>query len=147
MAARCSPRNGLAVKPSARKGLLLALLGLLVVAGVAWQAWRLAQPRIYTLKSATITKMDAERRTGEVEFVHPKSGQTMRVTAANIPPDCEISINGVPATLADVRVGDTVAVHGTLYADQTVKPDWVRVKRAAATTQPASASAPAGDQP
>lgn len=135
------------MKSSAKKGLLLAILGVVVVGGVAWQAWRMAKPRAYTLKSATITKMDAERRTGEVEFVHPKTGQTMRVTAANIPPECEVRINGVPATLADVRVGDTVAVHGTLYYDQTVKPDWVRVTRPVAATQTAPASAPAGDQP
>lgn len=135
------------MSPTARKSLLLVLLGIVVVGAVAWQAWRLAQPRVYTLKSAIITKMDAERRTGEVEFVHPKSGQTMRVTATAIPADCEISINGVPATLADVRVGDVVAVHGTVYSDQTVKPDWVRVRRNMESTQPATASAPASDKP
>ena len=135
------------MKPVATKGLLLALLGVIVVGGIAWQVWRLSRPRIYTLKFATITKMDAAQRTGEVEFVHPKSGQTMRVTAANIPAECEVSINGAPAMLADIRVGDTVSVHGTLYADQSVKPDWIRVKRSTDTTQPATATSPAREKP
>lgn len=135
------------MKPATTKGLLLALIGLIVLGGVSWQVWRLTRPRDYTLKSATITQIDAARRTGEVEFVHPKSGQTMRVTANYIPPECEITINGEPATLADVRVGDTVAVHGTAYADNTVKPAWVRVKRTTGATQPATASSPAGNKP
>ena len=131
------------MKPVTQKALILTVFGL-VVAGLAiWQVRRLAQPREYDLKSATVTKLDAAKRSGEIEFVHPKSGQAMTVTAKEIPADCQISINGNPATLADVRVGDTVGVRGLIYADHTVKPQRIRVTRAEAATQSAPATAPA----
>jgi hypothetical protein len=131
----------------ARKAVILTLFGVIVVALAAWQVRRLAQPHEYELKTATVTKFDAAQRSGEIEFIHPKNGQAMTVTAKDIPPDCLVLINGVQATLADVRVGDTVAVRGLIYADQSVKPQRIRVTRPETTTQSAPATAPATPKP
>jgi hypothetical protein len=126
---------------------MLTVFGVIVVAAAAWQVRKLAQPREYELKSATVTKFDAVQRTGEIEFIHPKSGQAMTVTAKDIPPDCVVLINGAQGTLADVRVGDTVAVRGLIYADHSVKPQRIRVTRPETTTQTAPATAPAALKP
>jgi hypothetical protein len=135
------------VTPVARKALFLTVFGVIVVAAVAWQVRRLAQPREYELKTATVIKFDAAQRSGEIEFIHPKSGQAMTVTAKDIPADCLVLINGKPGTLADVHVGDTVAVRGLIYADQSVKPQRIRVTRPETATQSAPATASATPKP
>lgn len=124
-----------------RKAALLIVLAVAVIAGVGVYARRLAQPREFEIKSATITKLDFERRgdeitaaRGEIEFVHPKSGQTMTV-AGVIPSDCPIQVDGAPGRLADLRVGDRIAARGTLGLDRSIRPQWVRV-------QPPTATAP-----
>ena len=132
--------------PKARKAILLVVIGVVVLAAVWWQVWRQTRPRIYLLKAATITKLDPLARTAEIEFTHPKSGRTMRVPSS-IPADCQIYINDTPATLTDLRVGDSVSGQVVIYYDQSVKPNWVRVKRPAADSAPASAPAEATRQP
>lgn len=130
---------------TARKRVALWIsLGAVAVVAIAWQAARWAQPREYELKSAVVTRLDATTRSGEIQFIHPKSGRTMIVAADHIPEDCEILINGTKATLADVRVGDHVAVRGLVNPrDRAVMPYWVHVTRSegtptsgAATTRP-----------
>ena len=138
---------GRIVTPVARKALMLSVFGVIVVAAAAWQVRRLAQPREYEAKFATVTKFDAAQRSGEIEFIHPKNGQVMTVTAKDIPPDCVVLINGTQGTLADVRVGDTVAVRGLIYADHSVKPQRIRVTRPETATQSAPATAPATPSP
>jgi hypothetical protein len=129
------------VTSAARKTLIVTLIGVAVTAVVAWQVVALLQPRKYAIESATIISLDPQTRRGEIAFVHPKSGSTMTV-AGQIAPDCEITINGVPAALQDLRVGDTVAVSGTVYADHTVRPDWVRVRRDPPAATPDHGAAP-----
>lgn len=116
-------------------GIVVVLIGLLV-----WQAIRMTRPRQYTLENATITRLDLATREGEIEFVHPKSGRTIPVTG-QIPPDCPITIDGKPADLADVRVGDKVSVCGLIYVDYSLKPLWVHVTRTGATSQPTTSPA------
>lgn len=118
------------------------MLGLLVATLVTWEALGWAAPREYEVPSATVTKLDLAKRTAEIEFVHPKNGRMIAV-AGSIPRDCTIYIDDKLAQLDDVRVGDSVAVRGMIYADHTVRPNWVRVKRGLAATQPASPAAPA----
>ena len=131
------------MKPGARKALILTVFGVIVAAFVIWQVRRLTQPREYDLKSATVTRLDAAHRSGEIEFIHPKSGRAMKVTATNIPADWVVTVNGTPATLADVHVGDKIAVRGLVYVDQTVKPQWIRVTRGEATTRAVAETGPA----
>lgn len=121
-----------------RKIAVIVGLGVLVVAVLAWQVARLTRPRPFQLQSARITKLDLVTRSGEVEFVHPKSGRTTTVAARNIPADCTITIDGTRADVGDLRVGDTVAIRGLFYpADQSARPQEIRVTR-----PPASAPAP-----
>jgi hypothetical protein len=139
--------DGVDVKPAARKALILGGVAIIVIAGLAAYARHLTRPREYELKSATITSLEFERQgerivsaRGVLEFVHPRSGQTMSVTGT-IPADCPIFVDGAPAQLPDLRVGDQVAVRGTVFADRTITPQWVRVQRSSAARQD-SASAP-----
>jgi hypothetical protein len=134
------------VKPAARKALILCGLAVTVAAGLAVYARHLARPREYELKSATIIKLEFQCQNerivsarGVLEFVHPKSGQAMSVTGT-IPADCPIFVDDAPAQLSDLRVGDQVAVRGTVFADRSITPQWVRVQRSAAAREtPASA--------
>ncbi len=118
-----------------RRTVLLIALGVAVIAGVGLYARKLARPRAFEIKSATITKLDFERHgdeitaaRGEIEFVHPKSGQKMTV-AGVIPADCPVQVNGVAGRLADLHVGDRIAARGTLGLDRSVRPQWVAVQR------------------
>jgi hypothetical protein len=136
------------VTPTTRKIALLVGLGALVVALLAWQIVRLTRPRPFHLQSARITQLDRATRSGELEFVHPKSGRTTTVTARNIPADCAVSIDGVRADLSDLRVGDIVAVRGLFYpADQSARPQEIRATRPPATAPSVPAAAPVAGTP
>ncbi len=131
-----------------RKAALLIVLAVAVIAGVGLYARKLARPREFELKSATITKLDFEYQNaaviaarGEIEFVHPKSGQKMTVSGL-IPADCPILVNGEPGRLAELHIGDRIAARGTLALDRSIRPQWVSVQRDAAASQPGAVTAP-----
>lgn len=133
---------------TARKIALLVVLAVIGLGLVAWEMTRLMRPRAFNVRSATITRIDPARRSGEVEFIHPKSGQLTIVAAENIPEDCEIEIDGHPATVDDVRVGDTVAITGMFYPqNQSAVPRSIHVTRMNAATQPTSAATVPSTQP
>lgn len=131
---------------------LLLVAGVLVVVlgmGV-WQAYRaLPKPQVREISSATITAVDAAARTATIKFTHPKSGQEMELSGVALP-DCRVYVNNQPAEMTDVRVGDQVAVRGTVYTFPTVRveAEWVKVIRPGPATQPAPQSpAPAAATP
>jgi hypothetical protein len=116
-----------------RKIVVFVGLGVLVAAVLAWQIARIMWPRPYRLQAARITKLDLATRSGEIEFVHPKSGHTTTV-AATIPAECTIWFDGTRADLADLRVGDTVAVRGVYYpASESARPLEIWATRQPAT--------------
>jgi hypothetical protein len=120
----------------------------MVVALLGWQLVRLTRPRPFTIKSAKITKLDVAARSGEIEFTHPKSGCPTTVEARNIPPECEITVEGRPADVTALRVGDTVAVSGTFYPrDQSARPQAIHVTRSRPSTESAPTTAPSGSTP
>jgi|GEM_PF-3480042 hypothetical protein len=124
------------VTQTAKKALVVGII-VVVVAGVAsWRAVsRRPAPRTREIAGATIRMLDVARQTAEVEFAHPKTGRRIRLTGT-LAPGCEILVDGQPATLADLRVGDLADVHGTVYPDYSVQADRVRVYRAATVTRP-----------
>lgn len=124
------------MEPAARRISIVVALGVIVVAVVAWKTVQAMQPRAFELATATVTKLDVEKRTAEIEFVHPKSGRTMKATGS-VPRDCSITIDGEPATLADIRVGDVGSL-GAIGRGYSVEADWVRIRRQQATSQPAA---------
>ncbi len=120
-----------------RKALAVAGLCLVLLGAVGWEVMRWARPRTYELKSAVVTRLDARARSGEIRFVHPKSGRSMHIAAQYIPEGCEILVNGERAALADVRVGDTVSVRGLVNPlTHRVEPQWVHVRRVANSAEP-----------
>jgi hypothetical protein len=129
---------------------IAVLIGLvaLVVGVLAWQITRLMRPRPFHLLAARITKLDRASRSGEIEFVHPKSGRTTTVVARNIPADCVISIDGARGDVADLRVGDNVAVRGLFFPmDQSARPQEIRVTRSPPTRSATPAPGPAAQAP
>lgn len=125
------------VTTTAKKTLVLVGLGVVVAGVVLWQVLRMTRPRPFTVRSARIAALDVATRSGEIEFIHPKSGRRTTVTARNIPPDCEITIDGRPADVSELRVGDAVAVRGLFYPyDQSARPQAVYVTRTSPVTQP-----------
>jgi hypothetical protein len=129
-----------AMSQSAKKTVVVGAIVVVVLAVAGWRVSRLRQPpRVRELAGVTITMLDVAKQTAEVEFVHPKSGRTIRLSGT-MAPGCQIFIDGQPARLADVRVGDVATVHGTVYPDYSVQADLVRVTRAGPSTQPAPAT-------
>ena len=108
----------------------VAVLALILIIGS-----RLSRAESHTV-NVTITRIDADARTASVELVRPKTGQTIQLEGT-VPPECEISIDGQPAALGDLRVGDRAQVRGRVHSDRTLSADWVRVTRAATATSPA----------
>jgi hypothetical protein len=60
---------------------------------------------------AVITFVDVENREAAIETTHPKSGAAIELSG-EVPPQCAITINGQPAKLADLEIGDQVVVRG-----------------------------------
>jgi hypothetical protein len=130
------------VTAAQRKLLIIVVICTAVVAIVAMVVQRAVAPREYTIRTATITAIDAATRTGTIEFVHPKSGQKMSVTAS-IPPESPITINGAPGRFEDVHIGDQIEARGRYAMGRTTALS-VKVTRSTAATGPAPATTPAG---
>ena len=127
---------------AAKRGLLIGVVVVAVVTVVAWRVVRLVpRAHVHTIDGATIIALDPERRTAEIEFIHPRSGLPRQVKGV-IPEGCPIYLNGEPAVrgLAELRVGDTGSVCGVMHPDQSIEAQWVRLTRPATPSQPTSAS-------
>ncbi len=123
------------------------LIGVIVLALIVL---KVTGPRDYTLPSAKVVAIDANTRTGTVEFVERKSGKTITARAV-VPDDCEIKIDGQPATINDVHLGDKISAYVTYYwfSGRAVA-HWVHVDRtrsAVPASGPAAASASAPAAP
>ena len=109
---------------------IVAVGALVVVATLAVAVtYRLLREDVRTI-TGTITRIDLETRTASIEFVHRKTGRTLRIDGT-VPPDCDIRIDGRPARLSDLKVGQHTTVQGTIHRDATISANWVRVTRAA----------------
>lgn len=124
-------------KPT-RKRLLIATGGIVVILAAVCIVVALCVPheQVRTV-IGTITHINLATRTATIEFIHPKSGRTLAIDGT-APPDCDIRIDGQPAQLTDLRIGEEVEVEGTIHGDMTITANWVRVARAGrpATTTP-----------
>lgn len=130
------------MEAKARKGLIIGVIVVVAVIIVGWQVAKKLRPIEYEIKDAKITKLDIAARSAAIEFVHPKTGLVTAVETTSIPDDCPVEINGRPAQLSDLRVGDVCNVRGMVHADRTVVPLWVHVTRPSGTaSQPATTQA------
>ncbi len=138
-----------------RRVLILAIIGVVFVAGLAISVVRRMPKEKTVTITGRITKLDVASRAASIQFVHPKSGKTMTADG-QVPLDCDLQIDGKPARIEDLRVGDEGEVKGTLHRDYSVTASWVRVTRQPPTTtsaptatgpsRPAASSAPATSQ-
>lgn len=85
-----------------------------------------------------ITRVDAEKSELGAEFVHPKDGKTYPLVA-HIDDECRITIDGKPAELADLRVGDSAIGTGSLD-NGVVRALAIRVKRVDSSRKPVTES-------
>jgi hypothetical protein len=132
----------MALNASGRKALIVTFLVVVGVAAIAWQVIKsIPQARYYTLEGAIITAIDPPARTAEIEFIHPRSGRVQRLKGT-LAPGGEITLDGAPATIDDLRVGDTVTVGGMVGRDLNVAADKVLATRPARYTDTAPASRP-----
>lgn len=127
---------------SARKMVVLVLVGIVVVVSLGiGVVRRMTDMQVRTI-SGTIMSIDVQARTASIEFVHPKTGRTLQIDGT-VPPGCDISIDGRPASMEDLRVGEQAEVEGTIHRDMTISVNWVRVSRTrnSSSTQPTSTPA------
>jgi hypothetical protein len=96
--------------------------------------------------SGRITSIDTNSRTASLEFVHPKTGETLRLHG-QVPLDCDIRIDDRPATLAELQPGERVEVEGIVHRDRTLSAIRVRVSRSAGSSSKPAAERTESGQP
>jgi hypothetical protein len=93
-----------ATQPASKKQILIIVLAVLLVA-VLFGLRSMAGPPSHE-GQGTIISVDAAARRATVEAVDPANGNT-RDYVGTVSPDCTITINGKPATLEELRPGDS----------------------------------------
>jgi hypothetical protein len=104
-----------------------------VILLAAWLGYKINK-RTHVVReiSGTVLSVDPDERTASIEFIHPRTGKAFQLTG-HVPETCDITIDGKPATLRDIRVGDVVRAQGALANDKTITVNWARIQRAANT--------------
>ncbi len=127
--------------------ILVAVIGLIAIGALAYNQLNAGNDGKVRRIRGEVLSIDAAARQAAIEFTHPRSGKKLQITG-QVSPECSIRIGEQPATLADVRVGDTAIVEGTL-ARGRVTATSVEVERAvpASDTRPAPASQPTAERP
>jgi hypothetical protein len=120
------------VEPRPKKRLVVGGLIILCVIAIGLEtARRMGQTQVRTV-TGTIVQLDAQTRHAAIEIIHPKTGKPLRIEGT-APPECDIQVDGKPATLAELRVGDRARVEGVIHRDMTVTANWVHVSRNASS--------------
>ncbi|MCB9855056.1 MAG: hypothetical protein H6818_05155 [Phycisphaerales bacterium] len=104
-----------------------------------------AGPRIRDDIDVHITRIDVPKSEVDADFVHPKDGKTYPITA-RIGSDCRITIDGAPAKLADLKVGDRAIGKGSLSGG-VVQAMAIRVLRQKKGETPAETGGHANGRP
>lgn len=92
---------------------MFVLSAAVVVAAVGVYAWRWFSPRETSIVG-TILSLNVAQRTGVLQVVHPKTGDTIDLLG-EIPAQCEIRLRGRRASISDLAAGDLVRAEGMLY--------------------------------
>jgi hypothetical protein len=126
---------------ASRTRLIIVVLAIVVVVLGSVIAHRVLRGEVRTI-TGTVARIDLRTRIASIELVHPKTGRRLQIDGA-VPPDCDIRIDGEPARLSDLRVGEQATVEGVIHWNGSISANWVHVIRAAdsdpappATTQP-----------
>jgi len=97
-------------KKSISGRLALVVIGLAIGASVILPRFR--SPARHEVQG-TITHVDLAGGRAAIEYIDPANGATREVTG-EVPASCSITIDGVPATLADLRTGDRVTARALI---------------------------------
>lgn len=126
-----------------RRSLIIAGLLIVCVSVIGWEtARRLGQTQTRVVEG-TIVQVNVATHRASVEIIHPKTGKPLRIEGI-VPAECDIQIDGVPARMEDLCVGEHVRTEGTIHPDYTIVANWVRVSRQAVpAASPATATQPA----
>lgn len=81
-----------------------ALIVILLVVGVAVVVPMFRGPELHEVRG-TITNIDLTARRATLRYVDPATG-TVREVTGDVPESCGITVNGKPAELSDLTVGD-----------------------------------------
>ncbi|HSW46813.1 MAG TPA: hypothetical protein VLM89_14730 [Phycisphaerae bacterium] len=112
-----------------KKRIVIGMVVVTVVAVVAVRfALRYAASTVVTVPGK-IVEFDPVARTATFEFIRPKTGEVTRLSG-DVPEDCEIQIDGRPAGLADVKVGDAATITARVTEGNRAWPLKVKVRRA-----------------
>ncbi|MFO0838723.1 MAG: hypothetical protein U1D55_09355 [Phycisphaerae bacterium] len=123
-----------------RQKIVIAVVGLIVVGVAAYvQVNRAAESKVRRIRG-TVVSVDPLARRATIEFVHPRSGKTIRVTG-EAAPNCDVRIGERSASMDEVRVGDSVVVEGAMRAG-VVTATSVQIERASQAAETTSASQP-----
>lgn len=115
--------------PGSPKRTVAIVIILLLIVGVFW-SYQAIYARLSVFEvDGKITQIDAAKRTASLEFKSPRDG-TQREVNCEVPEDCELMIDGEPASVGEFRVGDKARVKARWdKKNKQVVPMSVRVDR------------------
>jgi len=94
------------------KVLIGVIVGLVLVVWAAMYVLDEFKPHYVTV-TGTLVEVDPDARTATLKFVHPKSGKPMTVKG-QVPPDCQILIDGKPQPFDALKSGSEATVEATI---------------------------------
>lgn len=137
-------------------GVITFVCVLAVVAGGGYALWKNRTVRRSGEVHGILVSLDVAGRQATIELPDPKGGGMMELTG-RVSPGCEITLNGQPAQLGDLREGDNLHAFGKLLRgergpdgrrERYIEADWIHASRgkadAAAPAVPATTD-PAAD--
>lgn len=138
--------------PARKRKTWIAAACAVVVVIVGVVVWHNVWGRSIRIMEGTVTFVDAANRRAGLEYEDPKSVAAIEFSG-EVPPDSTTTINGQPATLADVRVGDHGRVKGRVKLgsrlpgaerEKRIIARWVQASRSQAAVRNSRAR---GDRP
>jgi hypothetical protein len=109
--------------PKKSPWLIIVLVACVAVAGFFIYRSKASTKRFHV--HGAITWVDASKNSACIEFVHPDTGKRMEMTGA-IDANCTITLDGKPATLAQLTPGDEAEVFA-IWNKKTHRPDPSRI--------------------
>jgi hypothetical protein len=87
---------------------IVGIAVVVVVLGVS--AVQIIQTKLAVIEvDGTITHIDLPSRSATLEFINPRNGKLVEI-AGPVPPECTIELNGKPADVDEIVVGDQARV-------------------------------------
>ncbi|MEE8168931.1 MAG: hypothetical protein V3T70_00150 [Phycisphaerae bacterium] len=119
--------NNLPAMPNSNRT-VPALVGfVLIVAIAAGVYYRMTLTESHTL-SGRIRMIDQANRSATLEIINSENGQTIEITG-DVLPDCQITLNGRPAALSDLVLGDEVVVDGERHRNHRLTAHRIQATR------------------